>query len=81
MDLFALPICAASMPLAPSTNLCTSVPVAAVLFPTSIPTFKQAREVLFEASGWAFDVLDAVVVVSCLGSMSIFPGAKCSARA
>ena len=42
---------------------------------TSIPTFKEAREVLFEEKRLGVDVLDAIVVVGCLGTMSIFPGA------
>ena len=42
---------------------------------TSIPTFKEARDVLFEEKRLGVDVLDAIVVVGCLGTMSIFPGA------
>ena len=50
--------------------------MAAGLFAyTSIPTFKEAREVLFEEKRLGVDVLDAIVVVGCLGTMSIFPGA------
>ena len=52
------------------------LPVAAGLFAyTSIPTFKNAREVLVEEKRLGVDVLDAIVVVGCLGTMSIFPGA------
>ena len=51
------------------------LPAAAVLFAyTSIPTFKAAREVLVEERRLGVDVLDAIVVVGCLGTMSIFPG-------
>ena len=51
------------------------LPAAAVLFAyTSIPTFKAAREVLVDERRLGVDVLDAIVVVGCLGTMSIFPG-------
>jgi heavy metal translocating P-type ATPase len=51
------------------------LPAAAVLFAyTSIPTFRAAREVLVEERRLGVDVLDAIVVVGCLGTMSIFPG-------
>ena len=51
------------------------LPAAAILFAyTSIPTFKAAREVLVEERRLGVDVLDAIVVVGCLGTMSIFPG-------
>ena len=77
MDLH-LPICTASMPLAAVAQFGAPafLPAAALLFAyTSIPTFKSAREVLFEEKRLGVDVLDAVVVVGCLGTMSIFPGA------
>ncbi|HMF35071.1 MAG TPA: heavy metal translocating P-type ATPase, partial [Isosphaeraceae bacterium] len=38
-------------------------------------TFKEARDVLFKEKRLGVDVLDAIVVVGCLGTMSIFPGA------
>ena len=41
---------------------------------TSIPTFKGARTVLVEEKRLGVDVLDAIVVVGCLGTMAIFPG-------
>jgi Cu2+-exporting ATPase len=51
------------------------LPAAAVLFAyTSIPTFKSAREVLVDERRLGVDVLDAIVVIGCLGTMSIFPG-------
>ena len=77
MDLH-LPICTASMPLAAVAQFGAPafLPAAALLFAyTSIPTFKNAREVLFEEKRLGVDVLDAVVVIGCLGTMSIFPGA------
>ena len=44
---------------------------------TSIPTFKEARRVFVEEKRIGVDALDAVVMVGCLGTMSIFPGAVC----
>ncbi len=73
-----LPICTASLPLAAVAQFAMPalLPVAAVVFAyTSIPTFKAAREVLFEEKRLGVDVLDAIVVVGCLGTMAIFPGA------
>ena len=73
-----LPICTASLPLAAVAQFAFPplLPVAAVVFAyTSIPTFKEARAVLFEERRLGVDVLDAIVVVGCLGTMSIFPGA------
>ncbi len=52
------------------------LPAVAVLFAyTSIPTFKAARGVLVDERRLGVDVLDAIVVVGCLGTMAIFPGA------
>ena len=73
-----LPICTISMPVAAVAQFAAPVllPAAAVLFAyTSIPTFKDAREVLVEERRLGVDVLDAIVVVGCLATMSIFPGA------
>lgn len=73
-----LPICTASLPLAAAAQFAVPglLPVAAAVFAyTSIPTFKEARHVLFEEKRLGVDVLDAIVVVGCLGTMAIFPGA------
>ncbi len=73
-----LPICTASLPLAAVAQFAFPplLPVAAAVFAyTSIPTFKEARHVLFQEKRLGVDVLDAIVVVGCLGTMSIFPGA------
>lgn len=73
-----LPICTASLPLAAAAQFLFPplLPAAAVVFAyTSIPTFKEARTVLFEEKRLGVDVLDAIVVVGCLGTMAIFPGA------
>ncbi|APW61269.1 heavy metal translocating P-type ATPase [Paludisphaera borealis] len=73
-----LPICTISMPVAAVAQFAAPVllPAAAVLFAyTSIPTFKSARAVIVEERRLGVDVLDAIVVLGCLGTMSIFPGA------
>jgi hypothetical protein len=75
-----LPICTASLPLAATAQFAApaTLPVAAVLYAyTSIPTLKEARRVLLEERRIGVDALDAVVMVGCLGTMSIFPGAVC----
>src|SRR5262249_35057964 len=73
-----LPLCTFSVPFAASAQFAAPalLPAAAVLFAyTSIPTFKAAREVLFEERRLGVDVLDAIVVIGCMATMSIFPGA------
>ena len=72
-----LPLCTVSVPLAAAAQFAAPafLPAAAVLFAyTSIPTFKSAREVLFAEKRLGVDVLDAIVVIGCMGTMSIFPG-------
>jgi heavy metal translocating P-type ATPase len=72
-----LPLCTASVPLAAVAQFAAPalLPAAAVLFAyTSIPTFKNAREVLFDEKRLGVDVLDAIVVIGCMGTMAIFPG-------
>ena len=73
-----LPICTASLPLAAAAQFAFPplLPVAAAMFAyTSIPTFREAKNVLFQERRLGVDVLDAIVVVGCLGTMAIFPGA------
>jgi heavy metal translocating P-type ATPase len=73
-----LPFCTASLPLAALAQFAFPplLPVAAAVFAyTSIPTFKEAKKVLTEERRLGVDVLDAIVVVGCLATMSIFPGA------
>jgi hypothetical protein len=54
------------------------LPVAALVYAyTSLPTFKDARRVLVEEKRIGVDALDAVVMVGCLSTMAIFPGALC----
>ena len=73
-----LPICSISLPLAAVAQFAVPalLPLSAVIFAwTSIPTFKEARDTLIKEKRLGVDVLDAIVVVGCLGTMSIFPGA------
>jgi Cu2+-exporting ATPase len=73
-----LPLCTLSLPIAAVAQFAAPalLPAAAALFAyTSIPTFREARHVLFEERRLGVDVLDAIVVIGCLGTMSIFPGA------
>jgi Cu2+-exporting ATPase len=72
-----LPMCTALVPFAATAQFTAPalLPAAAVLFAyTSIPTFKGARAVIFKEKRLGVDVLDAIVVVGCLGTMAIFPG-------
>ncbi|HZW29475.1 MAG TPA: heavy metal translocating P-type ATPase [Isosphaeraceae bacterium] len=73
-----LPLCTASLPIAAAAQFAVPplLPVAAALFAyTSIPTFREARRVLFQERRLGVDVLDSIVVIGCLGTMAIFPGA------
>ena len=73
-----LPICTLSLPLTAAAQFAVPafLPAAAAVFAvTSIPTFREARNVLFHEKRLGVDVLDAIVVVGCLGTMTIFPGA------
>ena len=75
---FHLPICTASLPFAAAAQFAFPgllLPAAALFAYTSVPTFKEAKHVLFEEKRLGVDVLDAIVVVGCLGTMAIFPGA------
>ncbi len=75
-----LPICTASIPLAASAQFAAPVmlPAAALLYAfTCIPTFQEARRVLAEEKRIGVDFLDSVVMVGCLGTLTIFPGAVC----
>ncbi|MDR3639132.1 MAG: HAD-IC family P-type ATPase [Isosphaeraceae bacterium] len=73
-----LSICTASLPLAAAAEFVFPplLPVAAVLFAyTAIPTFEGARKSLVQDRRIGADVLDATVLLGCLGTMSIVPGA------
>ena len=67
----SLPVAAAAQFAAPAL-----LPVAAGLFAyTSIPSFQGAYHVLFKEKRLGVDVLDSIVVMGCLGTLAIFPGA------
>ena len=73
-----LPICTAALPFAAVAQFAMPglLPIAAAVFAyTSIPTFMEAKKTLIDEKRLGVDVLDAVVVVGCLGTMAIFPGA------
>jgi len=73
-----LPIATGSVLLAAVAQFSAPVllPAAALLFAyTSITTFKEAYTTLFEEKRLGVDVLDAIVVVGCMLTMSIFAGA------
>jgi len=74
----SMALCTASLPLAAVAQFAFPplLPVAAILFAyTSIPTFKGAHELLFKERRLGCDVLDAIVVIGCLGTLQLFPGA------
>ncbi len=67
-----------SVPLAITAQFAVPalLPVSAALFAyTSIPTFKGAYHVLTKEKRLGVDVLDAIVVTSCLATASVFAGA------
>jgi len=72
-----LPLCTASAGLAITAAVAAPVltPVAAAVFAVStIPSFKQAYQVLFKERRLGVDVLDAMVVLACLGTGQIVAG-------
>ena len=73
-----LAICTASLPLAAVAQFAMPalLPVSAALFAyTAIPSFRGAYEVLFKERRLGVDVLDSVVVMGCLATLHVFPGA------
>lgn len=73
-----LPLCTASLPIAAAAQLAFPplLPLAAVLCTyTAIPTLRKASDVLLQQRRLGADVLDALVVLGCLGTMSVLPGA------
>ncbi|MGY6215681.1 heavy metal translocating P-type ATPase [Methylolobus aquaticus] len=73
-----LTICTVSLPIAAAAQLAVPalLPVAAGLFAyTAIPCFKGAYEVLFKERRLGIDVLDSIVVLGCLATLQVFPGA------
>jgi Cu2+-exporting ATPase len=73
-----LAICTASLPLAAVAQFAVPalLPVSAALFAYSvIPSFRGAYEVLFKERRLGVDVLDSIVVMGCLATLQVFPGA------
>ncbi|NDC53579.1 MAG: heavy metal translocating P-type ATPase [Planctomycetia bacterium] len=73
-----MPLVTASLPLAAAAQFAFPplMPAAALLFAyTSIPTFLSARDLLFKERRIGCDVLDAIVVIGCLSTLQILPGA------
>ena len=73
-----LAICSVSVPLAAVAQFAMPalLPVSAALFAyTTIPSFRGAYRVLSEERRLGVDVLDSVVVLGCLASLHVFPGA------
>jgi heavy metal translocating P-type ATPase len=73
-----LAICTASLPLAAVAQFAMPalLPVSAALFAyTAIPSFRGAHEVLFKERRLGVDVLDSIVVMGCLATLHVFPGA------
>ena len=73
-----LTICSASLPIAALAQFAAPalLPVSAALFAyTSLPSFKGAWKVLTEERRLGVDVLDSIVVVACLATGQVLPGA------
>lgn len=73
-----LPICTLSLPVAAAAQLAFPplIPVAAALFTyTAIPSFQGAYDVIVKERRLGVDILDALVVIGCLGTLNILPGA------
>ncbi|HEY4044995.1 MAG TPA: heavy metal translocating P-type ATPase [Rhodopila sp.] len=73
-----LPICAASVPLAAVAQFAMPalLPAAAAVFVyTAIPSFKGAYRVLFKERRLGVDLLDSIVVLGCLATGQVLPGA------
>src|SRR5271166_1496760 len=73
-----LAICTTSLPLAAIAQFAMPalLPVSAALFAyTAIPSFRGAYDVLFKERRLGVDVLDSIVVMGCLATLQVFPGA------
>jgi heavy metal translocating P-type ATPase len=73
-----LAICTASLPLAAVAQFAIPalLPLSAALFAyTAIPSFRGAYEVLSKERRLGVDVLDSIVVMGCLATLHVFPGA------
>jgi Cu2+-exporting ATPase len=73
-----LAICGGSLALAATAQFAAPalLPVAAAVFAyTCIPSFVGAYEVLFKEKRLGVDLLDSIVVLGCLGTLQVVPGA------
>jgi Cu2+-exporting ATPase len=73
-----LAICTASLPLAAIAQFAFPplLPVSAGLFAyTAVPSFRRAYEVVFKERRLGVDFLDSVVIMGCLATLQLFPGA------
>ena len=73
-----LTICTASLPFAAVAQFAVPalLPVAGALFLyTTLPSFKRAWRVITQERRLGVDVLDSIVVLACLGTMQVLPGA------
>jgi Cu2+-exporting ATPase len=73
-----LAICTGSLVLAGVAQFAAPalLPVAAAVFAyTTIPSFRGAFDVLFKEKRLGVDVLDSIVVLGCLGTLQVLPGA------
>ena len=73
-----LALCTASLPLAAVAQFAMPalLPLSAALFAyTAIPSFRGAYQVLFKERRLGVDVLDSIVVMGCLATLHVFPGA------
>ena len=71
-------VCTGSIPLAAIAQFVMPalLPASAALFAyTSIPSFRRAYDVLTKERRLGVDVLDSIVVLGCLASLQVFPGA------
>ena len=73
-----LTICTISLPVAAVAQLAAPalLPVAgALFFYTTIPSFKGAWRVITQERRLGVDVLDSIVVLACVGTLQVLPGA------
>lgn len=73
-----LTICTGSLALAGIAQFAAPalLPISAAVFAyTTIPSFVGAYEVVFKEKRLGVDLLDAIVVLGCLGTLQVLPGA------
>jgi heavy metal translocating P-type ATPase len=73
-----LAICTAALPVAATAQFAMPalLPVSAAIFAyTAIPSFRRAYEVLVKERRLGVDLLDSVVILGCLATLHVLPGA------